>query len=104
MYRKQNSNHFGRHSQKCCWQQQKSKQTNKTRNRLTQGTGQIKFLAAVVNRVLVPEKIDLVRPAMSPIAIKIDYEKCDYISQDRCFNMKNGQMIYHPFISDDADA
>lgn len=41
------------------------------RNRLPQGTGQIEFLAAVVNDVVVPEVIDLVLQAVLPIPCEI---------------------------------
>ena len=71
---------------------------------MTQGTGKIKLLAAVMYDVVIPEKIYFMAPAVYPITLEIYYKKCDDVKRDRCLYVSDRNFIYQPTISNDSNA
>ena len=71
---------------------------------MTQGAGKIELLAAVMDDMIVPEKIYLMTPAMYPIALEIDHQECDDIDKNCGLYMKDRNFIYQPAISNDGNA
>ena len=70
---------------------------------MTQGTRKIELLTAVMNDVIVPEKIYFMTPAVHPITLEIDDKECNNVGKNGSLNMKDRNFIYEPGISDDRN-
>src|SRR5215475_14836413 len=67
--------HLRRHSEQCRREQKESKNFHDFGNALPERACEVKFFAAVMNDVQVPEKIDVMAPAMKPVSRKIQRDK-----------------------------
>ena len=68
---------------------------------MTQCTSQIKFLATVMNNVLIPKQIHMMPYTVFPISIEIYNDESDHIHQNGIFNRINGQMFNQPCVGND---
>ena len=71
---------------------------------MAQSTGKIELLTAVMNDMIVPEEIYFMTPAMHPVALEIDHEKCDDVGKNCRLYMKDRNFIYQPTVSNNSDA
>jgi hypothetical protein len=71
---------------------------------LAKRTGKVKLLAAVMNNMIVPEKIILMRNPVNPVTRKIQCYESNEIGEETIGNMNNGHVLYHPTVADDGNA
>ena len=57
-----------------------------------------------MDNMQVPEHIDLMLPAVYPIAIEINNDKSDDVKDDRMLNMRQRQMFQHKGVNADGDS
>jgi hypothetical protein len=72
MQRSHSCDHDLRNTKQCRGKQQNREQVEKCGDTLTEGTSQIKFLAAVMDYMQIPKEIDLVTPTVDPISVEIE--------------------------------
>ena len=96
-------NHLNWDTDKRCGYEEKCKQIEKLWNALSQGTGQIEFLAAMMHHMFVPKDIDFVCPTMHPISLKIEDNKSDSNGNPCGFDMKKGNFLNEPFIGENGN-
>jgi hypothetical protein len=93
MERSHSCDHDLRDTKQCRGKQQNSEQVEKCGDTLTKGASQIKFLAAVMDYMQIPEEIDLVTPPVNPISIEIEYDECEYINQPLLLDVGHGKLL-----------
>lgn len=92
------------HTQQCSGDKQESKNINEHRDALPQCAGEIELFAAMVYDMSVPKDVDLVRPAVCPVAGKIQYKKGNNIGKPCSFDGIDGDVVHQPFIRQNGDA
>ena len=103
MQRRNDRNNFFRNSEERRGYKQESKKVDKVWDRLAQCTGKIELFAAVMDDMIVPEKIYFMTPAVHPVTLEIDDKKCDDIRKNGGLDMNDRNFIYQPVISNDSD-
>src|SRR5579862_2491993 len=98
MQRRNNYDYLFRNSDQSCRQQKASENLHKNRNALSKGACQVKFFAAVMNDVAIPEKIVMMGDPMAPVTSKIKRQKCDKISEDARLDVRDGSVANQPTV------
>jgi hypothetical protein len=96
-----NGNHLCRNTQEGGRQEEESEDAKENGDALTQCTGKIEFLAAVVDDVVIPEDIVSMSDAMDPVSGKVEGHECDEVCPKTRINMKYRQVLQHPPIGND---